>query len=90
MSLNPFKLDRFGVTLGLVTLSSLGSVIPGYAASAPGSVAVVLTPLVQEQGINADRKLGWGGGLLFDSPLSDSMSLGIDDLAFQAGLSFSL
>jgi hypothetical protein len=90
MTLNPIKLDRFGVTLSLVTLSSLGSMIPGYAASVPGSVGVVLTPsytsvrtktdLVQEQGINADRKLGWGGGLLFDAPLADSLSLGVGAL----------
>jgi hypothetical protein len=65
----------------------------GAAASTPGSIAVVVTPsltsvrndtdLPQEQGIDSDRKLGWGGGLLFDAPLGHAVSFGIGALYIQ-------
>jgi hypothetical protein len=42
-----------------------------------------------ESGIDSDRKLGWGGGLLFDAPLAPAFSMGIGalyiDRKFQVG-----
>ena len=63
---------------------------PSSASATAGSIAVVLTPsltsvrnkssLAQEQGIDSNRELGWGVGLLFDAPLSPALSLGIGAL----------
>jgi hypothetical protein len=89
---NLISLDRFGVSLGILTL---GVFAPNFfgaaiAQAAPPSVSVVVTPsltgvrndssLAQEQGIDSNRKLGWGGGLLFDSPLGEGLSLGLGAL----------
>jgi hypothetical protein len=72
--------------------------LPTGALAADGSepapsLAVVITPsftsvrtgdpLPQEQGFSEDRKLGWGGGVLFDSPLSEGLSLGVGALYIQ-------
>lgn len=84
-------LDHFGVTLGIFTMSAFAPLLPLKSAyAAPGSVALVVTPsltsvrnetdLPQEQGIDSDRKLGWGGGILFDAPLADALSLGLGAL----------
>jgi hypothetical protein len=71
---------------------------PAITSAAEGdvaspSLAVVLTPsftsvrtgdpLPQEQGFSEDRKLGWGGGLLYDSPIAEGISLGVGALYIQ-------
>lgn len=81
------SLDRFGVTLGIFALSLF---TPHSAFAAPGSLALVVMPsltnvrndtdLPAEQGIDSKRKLGWGGGVLFDAPLANALSLGIGAL----------
>ena len=85
------SLDRFGVTLWAFVLSVFAPLSSlNSAMAAPASVAVVVTPsltsvrnssdLPQEQGIDSNRKLGWGGGLLFDAPLANALSLGLGAL----------
>lgn len=85
------SLDHFGVTISVVMVGIFAPLFPVSSAFAtPGSVALVVTPsltsvrndtdLPQEQGIDSNRKLGWGGGVLFDSPLGENLSLGLGAL----------
>lgn len=57
----------------------------------PPSIALVVTPSLtsarssasdssQDAGISDHRKLGWGGGLLLDSPVGSNLSLGVGAL----------
>lgn len=67
-----------------------GLVFSATAFAAPGSVAIIAAPsltsvrnesnLPQEQGIDSDRKLGLGAGILFDAPVSNALSFGIGAL----------
>jgi hypothetical protein len=81
----------FGLVAALAAFPTIASAEEGSGASP--SLAVVITPsftsvrtgdpLPQEQGFSQDRKLGWGGGVLFDSPLSEGLSIGVGALYIQ-------
>ncbi len=83
----PSSLSLFSATLVALMIA------PDILAAPPASVALVLSPsltsvrnesnLAQEQGIDSDRKLGWGGGILFDAPVADALSFGIGALYIQ-------
>lgn len=86
--------------LGIFSILATGA-SPLVSQAAPGSIALVVSPSwtdvrtessePQESGIDSERKLSWGGGLMLDSPVGEALSLGVGalyiDRTFQVGTS---